>query len=356
MRAVRFERFQAAPEVVEVPDPHCPRAGVVIAVGATGLCRSDWHGWMGHDPDIRLPHVPGHELAGTVVAVGDDVTSWRVGDRVTTPFVCACGTCATCLRGDHQVCEDQRQPGFTDWGSFAELVAIDRAEVNLVRVPDEMTFDVAASLGCRFATAYRAVVQLGTVGAGDWVAVHGCGGVGLSAVMIAAAHGARVIAVDIARESLELATSVGAEVVIGSVDRDVPALIREVTSGGADLSIDALGSTATMTDSLRCLRRRGRHVQVGLLAGADEAPRVPMGLVIGSELEVLGSHGMSARTYPAMLHDVATGVLRPDLLVRDVIGLEDVPQRLVGLGRQGGGAGGVTIIRPGLTRESAPRS
>ncbi|MET0929450.1 MAG: zinc-dependent alcohol dehydrogenase family protein [Aeromicrobium sp.] len=346
MRAVVFEQFQQMPRVASVDDPVCPPGGVVIAVRATGLCRSDWHGWMGHDPGIELPHVPGHELAGTIVAVGRDVGSWRPGDRVTTPFVCACGVCPTCLRGDQQVCDDQRQPGFTDWGSFAELVAIDRAETNLVRVPEEMSFDVAASLGCRFGTAYRAVAQLGGVGAGDRVVVHGCGGVGLSAVMIAVARGARVIAVDIAPSSLELAASLGAEATIDSSSTDVPARVAELTAGGADVSIDALGSIPTMHDSLRSLRKRGRHVQVGLLAGADDLPPVPMGLVIGSELEILGSHGMSARDYPAMMLEIAAGALRPDLLIRDVIGLDEAPARLARLGELGGGAGGVTIIRP----------
>ncbi|MGP4012786.1 alcohol dehydrogenase catalytic domain-containing protein, partial [Streptomyces sp. 4N124] len=198
MRAVMFERYGQPAEVRnDAPDPTPAPHGVLVRVEATGLCRSDWHGWQGHDEDITLPHVPGHELAGVVEAVGDRVTAWRPGDRVTVPFVCACGTCASCAAGDQQVCERQTQPGFTHWGSFAEYVALDHADVNLVAVPDGMSFATAASLGCRFATAFRAVVQQGRVAAGEWVAVHGCGGVGLSAVMIAAASGARVIAVDV---------------------------------------------------------------------------------------------------------------------------------------------------------------
>src|SRR5665647_3119553 len=187
MRAVLYEAFQQLPEVVTVDDPACPETGVVIEVAATGLCRSDWHGWMGHDPDIRLPHVPGHEFAGVIAEVGSRVRGWHLGDRVTAPFVCACGQCETCRRGEQQVCDRQFQPGVTHWGSFAELVAIDHAQVNLGRVPDDMACETAASLGCRFATAYRAVVHHGRVQSGDWVVVHGCGGVGLSAVMIAAA-------------------------------------------------------------------------------------------------------------------------------------------------------------------------
>ncbi|MFD9260660.1 alcohol dehydrogenase catalytic domain-containing protein, partial [Streptomyces sp. NPDC059538] len=195
MRAVVFERYGERAEVKDVAEPAPPAGGVVVRVEATGLCRSDWHGWMGHDPDIVLPHVPGHELAGVVEAVGAGVRNWRVGDRVTTPFVCACGSCADCAAGHHQVCARQTQPGFTHWGSFAEYVALDHADVNLVAVPEELSYATAAGLGCRFATAFRAVVAQGRVAAGEWVSVYGCGGVGLSAVMIAAAAGARVVAV-----------------------------------------------------------------------------------------------------------------------------------------------------------------
>ena len=197
MRAVVIESFGVAPTVRDVPVPTCPDDGVVLRVTATGVCRSDWHAWQGHDSDVTLPHVPGHELAGVVVATGPAVTRWAVGDAVTVPFVCACGTCAACLAGEHQVCERQRQPGFTDDGSFAEYVALHHADVNLVRLPDGMSPVIAAGLGCRFATAYRALTVHGRVGPGDWVAVHGCGGVGLSAVMIAVAAGAQVVATDV---------------------------------------------------------------------------------------------------------------------------------------------------------------
>lgn len=346
MRAVIYTQFGELPAVAQAPDPACPPTGVVIAVESTGLCRSDWHGWMGHDPGIALPHVPGHELAGTLVEIGSAVDSWELDARVTTPFVCACGTCGPCSRGDHQVCDRQFQPGFTHWGSFAELVAIDRAEVNLVRVPDAMSSDTAAALGCRFSTAYRAVVQLGRVREGMHVVVHGCGGVGLSAVMIAAARGAQVIAVDVAQPSLDLAMSLGAVAAVDASRMDVPGTVAELTGGGAELSIDALGSIGTFHNSLRCLRKRGRHVQVGLLAGNDDLPPVPMGLVIGSELEILGSHGMAAHTYPEMMAEITSGTLRPDLLIRDRIGLDEVPVRLARLGDPGGGTGGMTLIHP----------
>src|SRR6185437_16835312 len=210
MRAVLYEQFRQPPAVVELPEPTVPTDGVLLRVEATGLCRSDWHGWQGHDSDITPPHVPGHELAGSIVEVGPLVRNWRVGQRVAVPFICACGSCPQCRTGNQQVCTNQLQPGFNYWGSFAEYVAIPFAEVNLVELPEQISFSTAAALGCRFATAYRAVTAVAGVRPGDWLAVFGCGGVGLSAVMVAAAAGARVIAVDRQPAALELAGRYGA--------------------------------------------------------------------------------------------------------------------------------------------------
>ena len=345
MRAVVFERFGECAEMREVADPVAAEHGVVVRVEATGLCRSDWHGWQGHDPDITLPHVPGHELAGVVESVGPRVSTWRPGDRVTVPFVCACGTCAACAAGDQQVCERQTQPGFTHWGSFAQYVALDHADVNLVAIPDDLSYATAASLGCRFATAFRAVVQQGRVAAGEWVAVHGCGGVGLSAVMIAAAAGARVVAVDVSPAALNLARTSGAtEVVDATRVPDTAAAVRDVTGGGAHLSLDALGSPVTCAASVNGLRRRGRHVQVGLLPSPDGTTPVPMARAVALELELLGSHGMAAHTYPPMLELVRAGVLRPDLLVTSTIPLDATPAALAAMGTAPGA--GVTVIAP----------
>jgi D-arabinose 1-dehydrogenase-like Zn-dependent alcohol dehydrogenase len=344
MRAVLYEAFQQLPGVVTVDDPACPETGVVIEVAATGLCRSDWHGWMGHDPDIGLPHVPGHEFAGVIAEVGSRVQGWHPGDRVTVPFVCACGQCDTCRRGEHQVCDRQFQPGFTHWGSFAEFVAIDHAQVNLVRIPDNMIFETAASLGCRFSTAYRAVVHHGRVQSGDWVVVHGCGGVGLSAVMIAAARGAHIIAVDISPTALELARTLGATATFDPGHVNVVNAVRDLTGGGALVSIDALGSIETCQNSIRSLRKRGRHVQVGLMLGADDTPPVPMATVIAAELEIVGSHGMAAGDYPGMLAEIAAGTLSPQRLVQHRIDLFEAPAKLAALDHQPGN--GITIISP----------
>ncbi len=351
MQAVRYDRFRRLPELVTVTDPRCPPDGAVIEVAATGLCRSDWHGWMGHDPDITLPHVPGHEFAGVIAEVGSAVRGWRIGDAVTVPFVCACGRCASCRRGEQQVCDDQFQPGFTHWGSFAELVAIERADVNLVRLPPDMEFETAASLGCRFSTAYRAVVEHGRVAAEDWVVVHGCGGVGLSAVMIAAAHGARVIAVDTAPAARELARSLGAVATVDAAsvgEADVAGAVHDLTGGGAQLSIEALGQAATTRSSIMSLRKRGRHVQIGLLLGDDTDPALPMSRVIGWELEVIGSHGMAARAYGPMLAEIADGRLTPQSLITHRISLAEAPGRLATTDERTGDGVTMIVLRPSV--------
>jgi alcohol dehydrogenase len=329
MRAVYFEKFQITPEIRNVPDPTPKPHGVVIKVGATGLCRSDWHGWMGHDSDITLPHVPGHEFAGEIVAVGGQICRFKVGERVTVPFVSGCGHCGECASGNQQVCEEQFQPGFTHWGSFAEFVAIDYADHNLVHLPESISYETAASLGCRFATSFRAVVDQGKVKGGEWMAVHGCGGVGLSAIMIAAAMGANPIAIDISEEKLAFARQLGAVATVNAAEiDDVPAAIRDITSGGAHLSLDALGSPVTCFNSIKNLRRRGRHVQVGLMVADHSTPQIPMAQVIAHELEIYGSHGMQAWRYADMLEMITSGKLAPEKLIGRSISLKEGAQQL----------------------------
>lgn len=334
MKAMYYDAFEKMPEIRTLPDPTPTENGVVIKVEATGLCRSDWHGWMGHDADIRLPHVPGHELAGVVTAAGRGVMRYKVGDRVTVPFVSGCGRCGECRSGNQQVCEAQFQPGFTHWGSFAEYVALDFADQNLVHLPESMDFATAASLGCRFATSFRAVADQAKVKGGEWVAVHGCGGVGLSAIMIAAALGAQPIAIDIAEDKLAFARKLGAVAVInGREVEDVAAAVKDITGGGAHVSIDALGNPVTCFNSIKNLRRRGRHVQVGLMLGDQATPQIPMAQVIGHELEIYGSHGMQAWRYDAMLAMIADGKLKPQQLIGQEISLEEAIPALVAMDR-----------------------
>ncbi|MGA4368021.1 zinc-dependent alcohol dehydrogenase family protein [Pantoea ananatis] len=343
MKAVIYESFLSPPILQTVPDPTPEPHGVVIRVKATGVCRSDWHGWVGHDLDIPLPHVPGHEFAGTIEAVGNAVTKWRPGDNVTVPFVSGCGFCHECHTGNQQVCDHQFQPGFTHWGSFAEYVAIQQADLNLIALPDTLNFTTAASLGCRFITSFRAVVDQGRTSAGQWLAVHGCGGVGLSAIMIANALGANVVAVDISDEKLQLARDLGAVAVVnGARVHNVAEAIREITQGGAHVSLDALGHTVTCVNSIHSLRKRGRHIQIGLMAGEHSAPPIPMSSVIANELEIIGSHGMQAHRYGDMMNMIAIGKLCPEKLIGRTISLEQSIEALINMDKFE--SPGVTVV------------
>ena len=347
MRAIYFSDFGRELSITDVPVPSTPINGVVIEVKATGLCRSDWHAWMGHDTGVVLPHVPGHEVAGVISAIGPGVSKFSVGDRVTVPFVNGCGKCQYCVSGNAQVCPNQTQPGFTQWGSYAEYVSIENADFNLIALPDAISFSTAAALGCRFATAFRGLTARAHVQSGEWVAIFGCGGVGLSALMVAKALGARVIAIDISTVTLAKATQLGADVTINSGEIDALIQIADITGDGADVAIDALGSQATSSQSILSLRRRGRHLQLGLLLAPDGLTPEPMARVIAYELDILGSHGMAARDYPKMLEMVASGILRPDLLVERTVGLADGIIALRAMGEPAGAmVGGITVIEP----------
>lgn len=324
MKALVYEKFQGVLTIQTVPDPTPNSHGVVVKVKATGLCLSDWHAWQGHDNDVELPHVGGHELAGIIVAIGKDVKNYKVGDRVTVPFVSGCGSCGECLSGNHQVCDNQSQPGFTHWGSFAEYVAIDFADINLVKIPNEISNETASILGCRFITSFRAIAHQGKVSGGQFVAIHGCGGVGLSAIMIANALGAQVIAIDINDETLALAKELGAvEIINANKSADVIAEVKSLSNGGVHVSVDALGNPITCFNSVSNLRKRGKHIQVGLMTGDNKHPKVPMDAVIANELEIIGSHGMQAFKYSEMLEMIKNGKLNPQKLIERTISLEN---------------------------------
>lgn len=329
MKAIVYEQFKGPLSIQNVADPTPEKDGVVIALKSSGLCLSDWHGWMGHDQDIEVPHIPGHELAGTIAEVGKGIKKFKVGDRVTVPFVSGCGHCPECSTGNHQICDNQFQPGFTHWGSFAQYVSLNYADVNLVKLPDEVEFTTAASLGCRFATSFRGVVDQGNAKVDDWMVVHGCGGVGLSAIMIAHAIGSKVIAIDINDEKLTFAKSIGAIATINSLDsKDVIGEIREITQGGAHLSIDALGHPDILFNSVSCLRKRGRHVQIGIMPAEHTRSKIPIDLIIAKELEIMGSHGMQSHRYSEMLEMIIRGKLHPEKLVSHNISLADVINEL----------------------------
>ena len=344
MRAIYFTEFNGPLSIQELPIPRASANSVVIKVAATGLCRSDWHGYVGHDADIKLPHVPGHEFAGTISEIGSNVKKFKVGDRVAIPFVNGCGECEYCKSGRAQVCPQQTQPGFTHHGSFAEYVLVENGDFNLIALPDEIDFNTAAALGCRFATSFRGLVDRAQVRSGQFVAIYGCGGIGLSALLIARAFGARVICIDINQNSLHQAKNLGAEFIINSREEDPVSTIIGITNGGADISIDALGSQSTSNQSILSLRRNGKHLQLGLLLTSDGTTPIPMARAIAYELDILGSHGMAAVDYPKMLALISSGKLEPQLLITNEVNLEIGAQELARMGENLGT--GVTIIRP----------
>ncbi len=325
MKAALLESFHAPLKVCELPDPEIPGDGVIVDVKACGVCRSDWHGWKGTDPDIVLPHVPGHELAGVVLETGPNCHSFQPGDRVTIPVILGCGRCPTCRAGELTVCDQQYIVGFSGWGAFAEQVAVPYADANLVRLPTAMSFEVAAALGCRTTTAFRGVVDRGQLKPGETIAVHGCGGVGLSAVMIAAAMGATVVAVDIVDEKLELAKNLGATHTVNAASTDdVGEAIRDLTGGGVHVSIEALGITQTLHNSLRGLRKLGRHVQIGQPLDAHADPVIPLlETVYQRQITLMGSRGLPANRFPTLFEMIAAGRIDPSRLIGKRISLEE---------------------------------
>lgn len=330
MRAASYSTFNGAIEIKQVNDPVITETDAIIEVKASGICRSDWHGWKGHDPDIQLPHVPGHEFSGIVKEVGREVTLFQPGDRVTAPFCCGCSTCPQCMKGNQHICDNHFQPGFTDWGSFAQYVRIKNADFNFVRLPSTIDFVSAASLGCRFITAFHGIVNQGKVDSSMYVAIHGCGGVGLSAIMIAAVYGAKVIAIDINEENLQKAKSFGADYTINATKEEVVNKVLEITNGGANLSMDALGSHETSTNSINCLAKKGKHIQVGIL-GCENNIIVSTADLIAKEIEIIGSHGMPLADYDIIFDLIASKKIDPSLLIDRTVKLEHVHQEMLNM-------------------------
>ena len=344
MKAAVFDVYRGPLHVRDVTDPACPADGVIVRVEACGVCRSDWHGWSGADPDVAVPHVPGHEFAGRVIDKGPQCRNFAIGDRVTAPFIIACGECPVCRAGEPTICDHQHVIGFSGWGAFAEALAVPRADFNLVELQESLDFAAAAAMGCRLTTAFRGLVDRARLQPGEWLAIHGCGGVGLSAVMIGAALGARVLAIDVNDEALAMAQRLGANAALnpGQVG-DTADAVRDMTGGGAHVSIDALGITATFHNSIRGLRKLGRHVQIGQPLERHAMPEIPLlETVYARQISILGTRGIAASRFSALLGMIAAGRLDPARLITRRIGLEDASAALAAM--DGYTAVGVTVI------------
>jgi D-arabinose 1-dehydrogenase-like Zn-dependent alcohol dehydrogenase len=331
MLAAVVERLSRPLVVRTVPDPVCPSDGAIIRIGANGICRTDWHLWTGdwafRGLSIEPPFVLGHEFAGIVEEVGSDVRHWKPGDRIVYPMNPGCGSCEQCTDGHQHICDIGYQlvPGVSFWGAFGEYSMVRFADVNLVRVPDTMTLLDAASLGCRYVAGFRAVIDQAQARGGEWLAVHGCGGMGLSTVQIAAAIGTRVIAVDTSPAAREQARRLGAEYVIDPRETAPVEAIRELTGGGAHVSIDALGIAETCLNSVLSLRKRGRHVQIGHTTTKEGGyVPFPVDIVLLNELRMLGAFGLQGHRYDAVLAMCTAGLIDPGKVISQTVGLDGI--------------------------------
>ena len=298
MRAAVIREFNADLSIDTVPDPACPENGVVLEVAACGVCRSDFHGWTGHHPKVNPGDILGHEYCGTVVEAGPGATH-KIGDRLIAPFILACGKCQACHTGVSNTCADQIVPGFGTPGAYAQYVAVP-FDHNLVHLPESITPALAAGLGCRVTTAWHALTDRAEVRAGEWVAVHGTGGIGLSALLLAKLLGARVVVVDVVEEKLTHAKSLGADASVNAAEGNVAEAIIDITGGGAQVSIEALGIEATTNASLECLATLGRHVHVGMPAG-DGRMDINLRAIYAKQLAFYGTRGMPSWKYPTLL-------------------------------------------------------
>ena len=342
MRAAVLTAFGQPLEFTRMPDPACPDDGVVLRVLACGVCRSDWHAWSGADPDVILPHVPGHEFCGEVVEAGPQVARWRTGDRVIAPFILACGACPACAAGHQTTCPNQVLPGFTQAGAFAEQIAVPHADHNLAALPETIDPAVAAGLGCRATTAWHALTGRAALSPGEWLAGFGGGGVGISALILARALGARVVVVDVVAEKLDFALSLGADAVVNAGEQDPAEAVREITRGGADVALEALGVPATTVPALKSLKKLGRMVQVGMPAGDHTTMPIPMDAIYAGQLAVYGTRGMPAHRFPSLLGLIEAGRVDFAPLVTRRIGLTEVNRELEAF--NGPAAPGVAVI------------
>jgi len=323
MKALVIEDVKKA-SLQDFANPKLTDDGVIIELKANGVCRSDWHTWVGDIP-IKNPII-GHEATGVIAEVGRNVKNYKKGDRIIVPFSGSDGTCSCCQQGHTNLCDHMLAPGGSYNGAYAQYMHVPLADRNLIHLPEEISFTDGAALGCRTMTAYHGLIDRVKVRPGEYVVVYGCGGVGLSAINIAAAVGATVIGVDINPKNLELAKAMGAAYTINSTKTNPQEEVMAITKVGAHVGVDALGIPQTCVGSITSLRKLGRHLQVGVTTKAEQGViPVPVDLIVFKELELYGTLGMPVTGYDALLSLVAQGKLTPGKMVTGEISLSEVP-------------------------------
>jgi alcohol dehydrogenase len=329
MRAAVFTDYKEALEIREVERPTLDSGGIIVETEACGICRSDWHAWANDvSYEFEKGHILGHEPAGYVTEVGEDVEHIREGDHVAIPFNLNDGTCHMCRNGHANLCDNRMAVGFSEGaqGAWAEELHVPMADFNTISLPTGVTSVDMAGLGCRFMTSFHALAHKADISAGDWVAIHGCGGIGLSAVHIADALGASVVAVDLFDNKLDFAMELGARATVNASEvEDVPSEVRDITDGGANVAVDALGIATTCQNSVLSLDKLGQHVQIGLTT-SDEAGEIPLptDYIVRKEIEFIGSRGMQPARYDEIFSMLEAGKIDPAQVITETVPLDRI--------------------------------
>jgi 2-desacetyl-2-hydroxyethyl bacteriochlorophyllide A dehydrogenase len=306
MRAVRLNavREPLTDDTIDIPEIGPDEA--LVRVRACGICHSDAHYRAGISALPVLPVTPGHEIAGVVEAVGEDVRHVSSGTRVCVHYLATCGSCEHCLRGNEQFCVSVRMIGKHRDGGYAEFIKVPAR--NLFVLPDEIPFDVGAVAMCSSATAFHAL-RKARLTSGESVAVFGFGGLGFSALQLAKALGStEVCVIDTNPAKLALAAGLGG-IAVNANGVDPVQQIHDATDGrGIDVSIDLVGASTTMSQAVRCLGNFGRAAFVALTDQAVTARPYPE--LINKEAEMIGVSDHLAAEIPLLLEMVREGKLR----------------------------------------------
>jgi 2-desacetyl-2-hydroxyethyl bacteriochlorophyllide A dehydrogenase len=306
MRAVVISRYGGALEVADRPVPRPGPGEVLIRVRASGLCSTDLHLLSGRMPLGDLPRVVGHESAGDLVELGEGVTGWAVGDRVTVPLDVVCGECRHCRTGHTQRCRRMVRIGFERDGGHARYLAVPAA--NVIALPPTLAYDEAAILPDAVASMYHALICQGKVGVGQNVLIHGAGGLGIHGVQIARLAGADVIATSRRAQRLRIAEEHGA-IPVNTASESPKRVVDELTRGeGLDVVVDNIGTRASVREGLGLLRPGGKLLAVAYVDEAYEVPSIPL---FKTEQQVIGCRGSSKQDLVEVVRLVGSGRLKP---------------------------------------------